>query len=184
MSGDRAPRLIVVMGVAGCGKTTLGRALAGALDAPFIEGDAHHPASNIRKMAAAVPLTDDDRWPWLDEIGAALAAAASKRGTAIGACSALRRVYRARLATAAGRPVGFVCLAGDRAMIGTRLAARQGHFMPAALLDSQLATLEIPAPEENALLLDLALPVPLLVERTRTWLAETFATGARRHDEP
>ena len=79
MSGDRAPRLIVVMGVAGCGKTTLGRALAGALDAPFIEGDAHHPASNIRKMAAAVPLTDDDRWPWLDEIGAALAAAASKR---------------------------------------------------------------------------------------------------------
>ena len=145
---------------------------------------AHHPASNIRKMAAAVPLTDDDRWPWLDEIGAALAAAASKRGTAIGACSALRRVYRARLATAAGRPVGFVCLAGDRAMIGTRLAARQGHFMPAALLDSQLATLEIPAPEENALLLDLALPVPLLVERTRTWLAETFATGAHRHDEP
>lgn len=154
-----AHRLICVMGVAGCGKTTVGRDLAAALDAAFVEADALHPPANIAKMSAGTPLTDEDRRPWLDAVGRAAPAA----GRAVIACSALRRAYRARIAAAAGEPVFFLHLAGSRAEIGRRMAARQGHFMPPSLLDSQFATLEPLAPDEPHLVLDVALPPESLI---------------------
>ncbi len=149
MAGER---LICVMGVAGCGKTTVGRALAEALGAAFVEADALHPPSNIAKMSAGTPLTDEDRWPWLDAIGRA----APKEGRAVIACSALRRAYRERLAAAAGEPFFFVHLAGSREEIGRRMKLREGHFMPPSLLDSQFRTLEPLAPDEPHVALDVA----------------------------
>jgi carbohydrate kinase (thermoresistant glucokinase family) len=134
---------LVVMGVAGCGKSSLGAALATALALPFTDADDLHPAANRAKMAAGHPLTDNDRWPWLQAVGAVLAAEAG-----VVACSALRRSYRDRLRETAG-PVQFLHLIAPREVIAERLAARRGHFMPLALLDSQLATLEPLAPAEG-----------------------------------
>ncbi len=128
----------VVMGVSGVGKTQVGLALAQALGARFIEGDDLHPESNRAKMAGGTPLMDEDRWPWLDRVAATLAEGAPP---VVGACSALRRRYRDRLR--AGTP-GLVVLhlTGDPALVGERLRARKGHFMPPALLRSQFDTLE------------------------------------------
>ena len=131
------------MGVSGCGKSSLGAALATALALPFTDADDLHPAANRAKMAAGQPLTDNDRWPWLQAVGAVLAAEAG-----VVACSALRRSYRDLLRAAAG-PVQFLHLVAPREVITERLAARRGHFMPIALLDSQLATLEPLAPGEG-----------------------------------
>lgn len=128
----------VVMGVSGVGKTQVGLALAQALGARFVEGDDLHPEANRAKMAGGTPLVDEDRWPWLDVVAATLAAGAPP---VVGACSALRRRYRDRLR--AGTP-GLVMLhlSGDPALVGERLRARKGHFMPPALLRSQFDTLE------------------------------------------
>lgn len=142
------PRIVVVMGVAGCGKTTVGRALAASEGGAFIDGDDLHPPENVAKMREGTPLTDDDRWPWLDRLGAALAERASQDGLAFAACSALRRAYRDRLRQALGEPALFVHLEGERQLIRARMAARLGHYMPTALLDSQFATLEPLAPDE------------------------------------
>ncbi len=136
---------IIVMGVAGSGKTSVGKALAESLGMPFRDADEFHPKANIDKMSAGIPLTDADRWPWLDAIGMALAAS---DGRLIVACSALRRSYRERLIAAAGRPVIFVWLDGSKETIGARMAHRKHHFMPTSLLDSQFATLEPPGPDE------------------------------------
>jgi gluconokinase len=149
-----APLAVVVMGVSGTGKSTLGTLLADRWHAPFLEGDTYHSAANVAKMEAGAPLTDDDRWPWLDRLGAALGAAARADGVAVAACSALRRAYRARLEAAAGMPLRFAFLDTDRAEIARRMGARTGHYMPASLLDSQLATLEPPGVDERALRLD------------------------------
>ena len=156
-----SPRLVCVMGVAGCGKSTIGQGLAAGLGAAFLEADALHPPSNIAKMSAGTPLTDEDRWPWLD----AIAAAAPKAGRAVIACSALRRAYRERLAAGAGEPVFFVHLTGSREEIARRMTLRTGHFMPAALIDSQFATLEPPGADEPHLALDVALPAKTLIEK-------------------
>ncbi|MEL7464041.1 MAG: gluconokinase, GntK/IdnK-type [Pseudomonadota bacterium] len=110
-------RLVCVMGVAGCGKSTIGKAIAGRLNAAFIEADAHHPAANIRKMTSGIPLTDEDREPWLDALGAA----APRRGRVVIACSALRRVYRERLANAASDDVFFIHLKGAKSLIADRM---------------------------------------------------------------
>ncbi len=142
-AADSVP--IIVMGVAGSGKTSVGKALAQSLGMPFRDADEFHPKANIAKMSAGVPLTDADRWPWLDAIGKALA---ESDGKLIVACSALRRVYRERLTRAAGRPVIFVWLEGSKETIGARMARRKHHFMPTSLLDSQFATLEPPGPDE------------------------------------
>ena len=131
------------MGVSGCGKSSLGGALAAALALPFTDADDLHPAANRAKMAAGQPLTDADRWPWLLAVGTVLAKSAG-----VVACSALRRSYRDRLRDTAG-PVQFLHLVAPREVIAERLAARRGHFMPIALLDSQLATLEPLAPGEG-----------------------------------
>ena len=134
------------MGVAGSGKTSVGEALAKRLGVPFRDADEFHPKANIDKMSAGIPLTDDDRWPWLDAIGKALADA---DGRLIVACSALRRAYRDRLTRAAGRPVIFVWLDGSKETIAARMKRRKHHFMPPSLLDSQFATLEAARPRRT-----------------------------------
>lgn len=150
MSAPAAPA-VVVMGVSGSGKSTVGRDLADALGVPFVDGDGLHPPANVAKMSAGVPLDDDDRAPWLDAIAARLAA-----GPVVIACSALKRAYRDRLRAAAPQ-LRLVFLHGDRATLLPRMA-RPGHFMPASLLDSQLATLEAPDPDEHAIELDVSAP--------------------------
>lgn len=137
------------MGVAGAGKSRIGAALARALGVPFVEGDAFHPPENVAQMSAGIPLTDDDRRPWLRAIAARLREAATSGTGLVVSCSALTRSYRDLLR--AGAPqLQLVHLTGDRATLAQRLSARQGHFMPPALLESQLATLEDPAPDERA----------------------------------
>ncbi|MFE0454237.1 gluconokinase [Streptomyces sp. NPDC058914] len=140
------PHVVVVMGVAGTGKTTIGPLLAARLGVPYAEGDDFHPQANIAKMSAGTPLTDEDRWPWLDAIGTWAQERAGLGGVV--SCSALKRSYRDRLRAAAPDLV-FVHLAGDRALIEDRMSHRQGHFMPTALLDSQFATLQ-PLQEDEA----------------------------------
>ena len=139
------------MGVSSSGKTTVGKLIAQRLHAPFLEGDDYHSAANITKMSAGIPLTDDDRWPWLDALGKALGEAAGSKSVAVAACSALRRAYRDRMVKAAGEPIVFVYLNGSYAEIDQRTRARKGHFMPESLLKSQFATLEPPAADENAI---------------------------------
>ncbi len=159
------PPLIVVMGVTGCGKSTVGQALARQLDLPFADGDDFHPASNIAKMAAGRPLDDDDRRPWLQLIGAWLALHADSGGVIT--CSALKRSYR-DLVRAGSSCVTFVHLHGTREVITARVAGRPGHFMPASLVDSQLDTLEPLQDDETGLRLDLDLPVVRVVEQLLT----------------
>jgi gluconokinase len=139
--------LIVVMGVSGAGKSTVGRAIADAMGWDFAEGDDFHPAANVEKMASGHPLTDDDRWPWLRTIGDWLSAHESAGTSAVVTCSALRRRYRDLLRE--GRPdVRFCHVEADSAVLQERLERRQGHYMPPSLLPSQLATLEPLEPDE------------------------------------
>ncbi len=156
----------VVMGVASCGKTTVGVAIAERLGARFIEGDRLHGPENIAKMSAGTPLTDADRWPWLARIGEAL----KGDDGAIAACSALKKSYRLAISKAAGRPVSFVFLQGTRELLARRIAERKGHFMPPTLLDSQLATLEAPGRDEPAIAIDIALPPHEIVARAVNYL--------------
>jgi gluconokinase len=150
-----AARAIVVMGVAGCGKTSVGEALAQALGWPFIEGDAHHAPASIAKMQAGQPLTDEDRWGWLDRLGELLAGQAP----VVLSCSALKRAYRDRL-RAACPSLGFVFLEIDKPLALKRVAARAaGHIFPASLVDSQFATLEPPTGEPGVVTVPAALPV-------------------------
>ncbi|MEM7190878.1 MAG: gluconokinase [Pseudomonadota bacterium] len=174
MSGTKMPARLIVMGVAGCGKSTIGAALAEAVGARFLDGDDFHPPANVAKMSAGQALTDDDRWPWLDRLGIEMEAAVAETGTAVLACSALKRVYRERLTAACAEPPMFVHLDGDRELIEARMAARQDHFMPVGLLDSQFATLERIADDENAIVISIDAPAPTVIERIR----KTMATRA------
>lgn len=152
------------MGVSGCGKSCLGAALGERLGMGFIEGDSLHPPANVEKMRSGTPLTDADRWPWLDRIAAELGA----NEDLIVSCSALRRVYRDRL-RASGQGVHFVHLAGSREVLAERMAARSGHYMPVTLLDSQLATLEAPGADE-ALTLEVTMPLDVMVDSVIDYL--------------
>lgn len=143
--------IVVLMGVCGCGKSTVGRTLADELGWAFLDADDFHPPGNVAKMAAGVALTDADRWPWLDRIVAELQAIDRQGRSAVLACSALRQNYRDRL-DRAGK-IRWVYLKGDAATIEPRLASRRGHFMPSTLLASQFATLEEPA---GAMVVDVA----------------------------
>lgn len=143
------PAAIIVMGVSGSGKSTIGALLAEALGWPFADADGFHPAANVAKMAAGQPLTDADRWPWLDAIAAHIGASRTAEQPVVVACSALRRAYRERLRAGHGDLI-FLHLAGAPEVIATRQAARQGHFMPPSLMASQFATLEDPAAEADA----------------------------------
>ncbi|MFF2022608.1 gluconokinase [Streptomyces sp. NPDC058171] len=141
------------MGVAGTGKTTIGPLLADRLGVPYAEGDDFHPAANIAKMSAGTPLTDEDRWPWLDAIGEWARGRTGVGGVV--SSSALKRSYRDRLRTAAPDLV-FLHLAGERSLIEDRMSHREGHFMPTALLDSQFATLQPLEPDEVGVVVDVA----------------------------
>ena len=136
---DLTPLVVVVMGVSGAGKTTIGKLLAERLGVPFIEGDDHHPPANVAKMARGVPLEDEDRWPWLDRLNELL----KEHPRAVLACSALKEIYRKRL-LAGVDDARIVHLQGDKALIAARLADRKHRYMPASLLDSQFEILEAP----------------------------------------
>jgi gluconokinase len=143
--------VLVLMGVSGAGKSSVAALLAGRLGWPFAEGDDMHPQANIDKMAAGHPLHDEDRWPWLERVAAWIAEHVAAGQGGIITCSALKRRYRDVLA---GPGVLFVYLTSSKEQIAERLIARHGHFMPAALLDSQFADLEPPGPDENALTIE------------------------------
>lgn len=145
---------LVVMGVAGCGKSTVAHALQDRLGWALAEGDDFHPASNIAKMSSGTPLTDEDRWPWLDLIADWTAQQDGAGHSTIVTCSALRRVYRDRLSTAPGRTI-FIHLCGDQDLLANRMAARTDHFMPPSLLPSQLATLEPLQDDEDGYAVDI-----------------------------
>lgn len=159
----------VIMGVSGCGKSSIGAAFAAAIGATFVDGDDLHPPSNVAKMASGVPLNDDDRWPWLDRVAGVLR---DHAGAVVVGCSALKRRYRDRIRDGAAREVCFLHLAGDRAVIAARMQARSGHFMPPALLDSQFAALEPPQPDETALTVDIDQPQAAIVAELLAKLAK------------
>ena len=146
--------IVVVMGPCGCGKTTVGGAVATRIRGHFIEGDEFHPPENKAKMEAGTPLNDDDRAPWLDAIAKEARARSSAETPIVIACSALKRIYRDRLRKAGGG-VTFVLLTGTDQLLRTRMEAREDHFMPPSLLDSQLEALEPPGEDENAIIIDI-----------------------------
>jgi gluconokinase len=147
--------LYVVMGVSGSGKSLIGAELARALDVEFVEGDGYHPPENIRRMSSGIPLTDADRAQWLLSLAARIREARDAGTGLVMTCSALKRSYRDILRAAAS-DLRFVFLKGDKAVIANRLASRRGHYMPASLLDSQIATLEEPSPDEAAWVCDIS----------------------------
>ena len=163
-------RVIVVMGVSGCGKTVVGEALAERLGLPFHDADAYHPPANVAKMSRGEPLVDADRWPWLDALRDVVTRGLAAGGPgAVIACSALARRYRDRMGL--GRPgVRLVLLDGTRELIRARIEARRDHFMPASLLDSQLAALERPAADEHALVVAIDDPPAVIAARIATAL--------------
>ena len=148
--------LYVMMGVCGSGKSLIGTELARALGSEFVEGDDLHPPHNVQRMAAGIPLTDDDRRDWLIAIAARLREAKRARIGLVVSCSALKRSYRDLLRSLGDEGLRFVYLAGSRALLAERLAQRRGHFMPPALLKSQLAILEEPSPDEGAWVCDIS----------------------------
>lgn len=161
-----APTVIILMGVSGAGKTTIGRHLAAALGWDFLEGDDLHPPANVAKMARGEPLDDADRAPWLDRLHALIARRLAGNEPAVLACSALKGTYRQRLL--AGNPgATIVYLKGDYDLIHSRLKRREGHYMPPALLRSQFAALEPPG---DVLTVDVAQPPAAIVRRIRTAL--------------
>lgn len=151
VAGD--PLVLVLMGVSGCGKSTVAGVLAGRLGWPFEEGDARHPRANVDKMASGHPLTDEERWPWLDLVAEWIESRLDAEQSGIITCSALKRSYRDRL-NRRGKGVTFVYLAGDKETIAARLSVRQGHFFPTTLLDSQFADLEEPTADEPSMRLE------------------------------
>lgn len=155
--GDAVSEAVIVMGVSAVGKTVVAQALAARLGWAFLEGNSLHPPQNVAKMRAGTPLTDADRWPWLDAIAEWIGARLAEGTNAVVACSALKRSYRDRL-TQGRAGVRFVFLHGDHALLARRVAARKGHFMPPSLLDSQFDALEPPGPDEGAISVDVAPP--------------------------
>jgi gluconokinase len=167
MMTDTPPSALVIMGVAGSGKTTTATLLSERLGWPYRDADSFHPPANIEKMSRGEPLTDDDRWPWLDAIGSWIDERLAGGESAVVTCSALRRAYRDVLVR--GRPrVRLVHLVGSKALIASRMGARESHFMPVQLLDSQFATLETPGAEEQVLAVS--------VEQTPDQVADEIVT--------
>lgn len=147
------PMFVIVMGVSGSGKTSIAQRLSAATGWPYVEGDDFHPEANIAKMRVGIPLSDADRWPWLEAVGAWISAHEVRGDSAVITCSALKRSYRDHLR--AGRSgVRFLLLTAPVEELRRRVANRPGHFMPASLLDSQLATLEPLGPDEDGVVID------------------------------
>ena len=160
--------MIIIFGVSGAGKTTIGKLLARDLRWRFIEADDFHPAANIEKMRSGHPLTDNDRWPWLEQLRQQIERSLSARENAVLACSALKRAYRDRLHVS--DEIKFVFLRGDHALVEKQLRSRHGHFMNAALLQSQFHDLEEPESDENVLTVDLGRKPQELVDEIKATL--------------
>jgi gluconokinase len=158
------------MGVSGSGKSTLAALLQKNLGCPMLEGDSFHPAHNIEKMKAGTPLSDDDRRPWLDQLGGAARIALETRDIAIISCSALKRSYRDRLRAAVDAPLSIVLLTADFSELTRRIQSRRDHYMPVSLLESQIEALEFPDADENALVLEAYLPPEALHNAIIDWL--------------
>ena len=169
--GARPPAAIVLLGVAGSGKSVAGSRLAAELGYRFIEGDQLHPPENVARMASGEPFTHAHRWGWLDTIGERLASSLATGHGAVAACSALKRIYRDRLRGKCPEVI-FIYIAIDRETARTRVQLRKGHFMPPSLVDSQFATLEPPVKNEDALTLDGTRPVGDLVAEMLRYLGE------------
>ena len=167
--GEPARRHVVVMGVSGCGKTTVAQGIARETGMVLAEADAFHSEANVAKMRAGRPLDDADRWPWLEALSRWMRREAAAGASTVIACSALRRPYRDVLRSGM-ETVDFIHLTGPAEAIRTRMAAREGHFMPSALLASQLATLEPLEPDESGVVLDIRRPAVALVAEALTWL--------------
>ena len=174
----RDPIVLVLMGVSGCGKSTVAALLAGELDWPFEEGDSLHPQANIEKMAAGHPLNDEDRWPWLEKVAEWVEECLDAGRSGIITCSSLKRSYR-DIINRRGSGIEFVYLAGSKEVIAARLAARHGHFMPPALLDSQFATLEEPTPDEPSIRVEVGPPAAYLADQIREILQLDDSTTGR-----
>lgn len=175
MKKPEAPiRYVVVMGVAGCGKSTVAKLAADRLGWRFVEGDSLHPPTNVEKMSQGIPLNDDDRLPWLQTVADMIQHWRDEGQSGVIACSALRRSYRDIIAAGAN-DVCFAHLHGERTLIAQRLAERRGHFMPLALLDSQFATLEVPSYGERAINLDILASPDSLAEK----VVQAVVTAAR-----
>jgi carbohydrate kinase (thermoresistant glucokinase family) len=163
---------IVVMGVSGCGKSTLGRALADALHQHYVEGDTLHSSANVERMAAGIALTDADRHDWLQAVAGQLGNATASSAGVVVSCSALKRAYRDQLRRSAA-DTRFVHLHGDPALLAQRMSARQGHYMPTSLLQSQLDTLEPPGDDERPIRLDIAWPLERQLSEALQRLADS-----------
>ncbi len=155
--------IAVIMGVSGSGKTTVAGLLARRRGWSLVEGDAFHPRANVEKMAAGIPLTDEDRWPWLRAIAAEIDARRARGESSVVASSVLRRAYRVIL-IGDRSDVLLVYLKGSKELISARLKSRRGHFMPPSLLDSQFATLEEPGPDETPIVLSIVPPAEAIVD--------------------
>lgn len=160
---------IVLMGVAGCGKSAVGAALALRLGVNYVDGDDLHPVENIKKMSQGVALTDDDRWPWLHAVGETLDKSSNRF---ILGCSALKRSYRDYIRRVADTLIVFIHLSGSKELITERMAKRAEHFMPTTLIDSQFAALEAPAPDENAITINIEMPLDVIVSEIVAALAK------------
>ncbi|MBD0416865.1 gluconokinase [Oryzicola mucosus] len=158
---------LIVMGVSGSGKSTVGAALAGRLGVPFIEGDSLHSAANVEKMSLGIPLSDADRWPWLDDIAGIVRE--SESGVII-SCSALKKAYRDRLREKGSSVLGFLFLAGEPGLLLQRLQSRSGHYMKATMLESQLAALEPPFGEPRVLIRTITEPLETTVSAAADWI--------------
>ena len=163
-----------MMGVSGSGKTTIARGVAEREGWRLLEGDAFHPPSNVAKMHAGTPLTDEDRWPWLRAIAHEIDAMRARGEQGVVACSALKRSYRDIL-IGDRTDVVLVYLQGSKALIAERIASRKGHFMPAALLDSQFATLEEPGPDEHPIVVSIGASPEAIVDAVVDRLRERIA---------
>ena len=177
MNQTAGPLVVVLMGVSGSGKSTVGAELARLTGWMFRDADSFHPPANVEKMSKSIPLTDDDRWPWLDAIGAWMDERLAKREPGIVSCSALKRAYRIRIG-AKREGVRLVYLLGSQEMIASRLTGRTGHFMPAELLASQFAALEEPGPEEKALVVGIAMPPSFMAKSIAQKLGAPTGSGA------
>ncbi|WP_442204794.1 gluconokinase [Rhizobium sp. RAF56] len=176
------PPVIVVMGVSGCGKSWVGEQLAKQLGVRFIEGDQLHPAENIAKMAQGIALTDADRAPWLKRIATEIGQALEDSEGAVFSCSCLKKSYRETLRAASGNRLAFVFLEGSRDVLLARMTTRQGHFMPASLLDNQLQVLEVPTGETGVVTVSIDNPLDTIVFNARNGL-DTLETQGAEHGE-
>jgi carbohydrate kinase (thermoresistant glucokinase family) len=168
--------VVVVMGVTSSGKTTVAQAIAEKYGWPFQEGDALHPEANVAKMSKGIPLTDEDRWPWLDKVAAWIDARLAAGESGVITCSMLKRAYRAKVIDE--RPgVRIMFLNGEKSLIAARMARRKGHYMPTSLLDSQVDTLEPPGPDEQPLLVDIGRDIDQMVDQAQCLVDAALREG-------